>query len=156
MTQYQSFKQITNSLKSQTAKVAFASNWLEDINWHTENRMLLESIPERMQEELTVLLQLYIAQNKSSYSESAFDALRKTYEITPDILRSAQKLSENKTVSVRGIIVNSYTFYEYKRAHNEYTTLSTIYGYGIDNSFKNTSGEALVEDIKNIIKKGDE
>ncbi len=101
-------------------RLIFLSEWLEDINWHAENSLLWESVPEVLSSAALALLK-----ERSNILETLEPTIHLANRIvTTDNLRYNLKKIES------------------------YQTFSLIFGYGLNNdSFTFAMGRPLVNDL---------
>lgn len=52
LTQKQALKNLLELIESNPCRYLLISNWLEDINWHTENKMFWSEVPQYAREYL--------------------------------------------------------------------------------------------------------
>ena len=123
MTQKEALKTLLNSLDSLEYKYLFLLEWLEDINWHGENKMLWEKIDPRNQELINALLEY--KPKKNQFIDRNITLACKLYG--------------------REILNHNLGLVDFHRA------ISYIFGWGLDKSFTNTQGAELVEELEAMI-----
>jgi len=100
-------------------RLLFLSYWLEDINWHTENRLLWEMTAEGV-------------------TKAAQEIADRTNEING--------LTDPRMTIAGYPCDRSMLVYDLKKV-NYYHAFNIIFGWGLDNSFVKTQGPELVDEL---------
>lgn len=100
-------------------RLLFLSYWLEDINWHTENRLLWEMTAEGV-------------------TKAAQELADRTNEI--------KELTDPRVTIAGYPCDRSMLSYELKKV-SYYHALNMIFGWGLDNSFVKNGGPELVDEL---------
>jgi len=134
MTQKQALKSLLDTafgVSNKNFKLVFITKWLEDINWHMENKIVWNRLGKHQQKFIEVI-------DDYEFGDS----------------EDGMKHGTNKEVVLGGPYGFRFTRdmlnYEIKKT-NFYSAFSMIYGWGIDNSFEHTTGEKFVDELLELL-----
>jgi hypothetical protein len=134
------------------ARLLFITNWLEDINWHSENKLFGErNIDEFTEHFLDGVQWLLMALNPGNYCDSFIANHEK--ELAPyrkAILNS--KTHNRGTITLPcGRSIGESTMFDLKRAQNGFSFFSHLTGYGLCEGWNNTTGIEFVKELEEIL-----
>lgn len=134
------------------ARLLFLTNWLEDINWHSENALFIErNITPDIQTYLDEVQWLLIALNPNDYSNGFVEQYRKELEPYIEIIIKQKKHNRGSYSLPCGRVIDESSLYDLKQAHKSVSVVSRITGWGIGDGWKNTFGEKFVEEIEEML-----
>lgn len=129
MNQKEAVQNILNGLESKHTRYYFLYKWLEDINWHSENNLLWESLSEIEREIITDL-------EKWEFNKHPQN----------DELSTGAIIHLGKWMLSMGSLN-----YEIKKT-NYYNALNMIYGWGINNdAFEHSQGPRFVAELMTMV-----
>lgn len=159
LTQKQAVKQILDGFRHEMVKYAFVSEWLQDINWHTENRMWYErQMPKLYEEQEIKAMKLYLLQREDCYKKDHWDHIVETYKITEQDREDLERIKNGDSIMLweSNTVVDLDLVNDYARMMGAYSTLNHIYGWGINmdkvGGWKHDSGHNLLDEIELLIR----
>ena len=154
MTQKQAVKNIIEAFDNRLIAKHFISNWLEDINWHTENGLLGDSFTKEDDIKIEALSELNCILNSSDYSESYIDEFKETEtgKKAQEAINYA-KTYKSDIFHYRGYGFSKNMLFEFRRAEAFYICLNYIFGWGIDTTdwTSGGSGKAFVDELLEMV-----
>lgn len=158
MTQKEAIKNLIQTFNNKFNAKVFISNWLEDMNWHTENGLFCETFTEeenRKYEQLTNINYIY---SSSKYSQEFVDNFKQT-EPGKAIVEAIREAKENKRDRIYlkdGRFPYSFTFnqlHDFNKAETFYTCFNYIWGWGTIPSewLSGASGQKFVDELLEMI-----
>lgn len=144
MTQKEILQRLVNSVEKKFIKVYLITSWLEDINFHSENKVIIEKyLNEESENFLGFLEQLNVCMRKPLYEKKHFEGLVKSGFIKPeyyDIVENLQDKTKLRTYTPEGCKVQyDYAYLrmcirEFNMVREFQNTLSYAYGWSVENS----------------------
>lgn len=137
LNQRELFITMLDNLNNRASVWHFVTSWLEDINWHSENTLLLEHITKEDKAEIDRLQMQHYAHYSQNYSEEFIQSLQLNEEFM-----EAKKFG------------NKYNddLYEFDKANQFYGVMSKLTGWGFNtNDWYCTSSQKLVDDLLSLI-----
>jgi hypothetical protein len=137
---------------SKEARLLFITNWLEDINWHSENALFAErNIDEFTSRFLDDVQWLLMALNPSNYCDSFIaDHAEELAPYRKAILDS--KTHNRGTITLPcGRSFGESTLFDLKRAQSGFSFFAHLTGYGLADGWEHTSGIEFVKEIEDIL-----
>lgn len=151
MNQKEALKNILAGMRHDL-KRQFICNWLEDINWHTEHRLLAEQEPVRAPRVLEWLERMTYAENPAGYGYEY--TMQRIAEISQEDLQLLMDIKRGKeTLMLDMQVIDRQTLHEWRRVETWYQPFNYIFGWGINNNSWTSggSGQAFVDELKEII-----
>jgi hypothetical protein len=149
MDQLEALKQLLR-FETRDNKRVFICEWLEDINWHTECRMVRENTPEYFNELWDKMDRLYLVANEKSFTLSHWNGIKDDYT-KPEDYEDLEKLRAGKLVFCNHNAISREMFYSFEKMKNSYSTFSAIWGYGLDGSLGGLEKSDFVAKMEEII-----
>lgn len=152
MTQKTLFKKAI-TLDSKEARLLFITNWLEDINWHTENRLFCErNIDDSTQKFLDDMRWLFIALNPNDYSDGFVQDHREELEPYIKAVISSKTHNRGAVTLPCGRTISESTLWDFKQAQKSFSVFSRLTGYGLTTKdWNHTSGIEFVQELEEIL-----
>jgi len=123
------FKKISNLHNNVFFDIAFAYRYLENINYHSELRELLESLPKFINDKFETLELFWLLWKKNTFSAKKWKEIVKLYKITDKDIDNYNKYLENWSCYLgNNISITSTEMYIYHTANCAAETLGTLYG----------------------------
>jgi hypothetical protein len=158
MTQKQALANLLRTISWKPARYQLVSNWLEDINWHTENGMLCDRVPDVHKEMLEKLQHFDYASRPCKYSYQFIQGLK----IKGELDEYKQAVEQFNTGSYNGGVIIEHelfdrmSIYDFQKAQDSYSVFACIFGWGLKTKeWGNTSGIAFVLELIDIIEDPD-
>lgn len=133
MTQKQAIKtMLETAFELPHFRLVFISKWLEDINWHSENRMLYNKVAK-------------------PYQDFMDDAERYEFGTNPGDMNYEDGSKTIWLCRRYGLrFERAMLNYEIKKT-NFYAAINMLYGWGLDNSWDSTTGEKFVDELIEMV-----
>lgn len=149
-TQKQSLKNLIEHLPSDF-RFILISEWLEDINWHSEHSLLVEKYRFRNGDKMDWLYNMRFANDPASYSYEY--VTKELKNIKPELLTQLADVKKGEKIIIGHDIISSSDLSNWQFATRNYQPFSYIYGWGIDNDGWNSkgTGEEFVNELLEII-----
>ncbi len=149
MTQKQAVANILQTINWKPARYQLVMNWLEDINWHTENAMIAEKLTESEAKTLNLLEEFDYALRPSNYSYSFIQDHKeelKKYD------KSVDDYHKSIPAHLGDIYLGGNEISDFHNAQDLYRGLSYIWGWGLTTTdWKDTQGKAFTDELLEVI-----
>jgi hypothetical protein len=132
---------------------AFIYEWLEDINWHSEAKILADGFSNPEAELVGHLKKIHIAKNEYNYSVKHFQALKESLKLD-DYMKVLQDIRQKEeSFFINGCFVSPDVVREFERSMHAYNVIAYIYGWGInrDEFNGNSKGKPFIDELEKII-----
>ena len=158
MTQKEAIKNIIESMDNRLCSIIFVSNWLEDINWHSENTMLVEKLSKEQTDKWEVMRNLNYIIHSSNYSDVFVDEFKQTEEAKLYI-EAVRYTKENKAngywvrLNRWNNFISKDEMFSYNKAETFYNCFNYIWGWGITTPdwVSGGSGQKFVDELWEMI-----
>lgn len=154
MTQKEALKNLAVGLPHDI-RLLLVSNWLEDINWHRENGILMEKHSFIQPKKMAVLEILNYLMREYNFYAPFIKQLKENLEKEGKL--EMYELTVKKIVAGESVYLDSHTYdvqdlANYART-NWYQAFSYMYGWGINSKDWNSEGkgEAFAEELYNDV-----
>jgi len=149
ITQKQALKNVLETIGNEVIRYQAVFNWLEDINWHTEARMIGEKLSKEQIAELDVMEELDYILNSNNYDQ---DYIRQFKEDHPEAVKAVNNAG-NGLIQYKGYIFNRSELLDFKTAQEFYKTFNQIFGWGMQtDGWSCTQGDLLVAELVEVLK----
>lgn len=144
MNQKEGLKAILDIIENKRFKLYFLTKWLEDINWHSENALLIDKhFDEHTSLMFDLMENLAICANEKHYSVNHYNQL----EVTPEIKAALDIIRAGKVAPIHGFAIDRSLLLDYLRVNELVRAYNYIYGWGLDSSFKEHTGEKFINEL---------
>lgn len=153
MTQKEALANMLDTL-SYDFRILLITNWLEDINWHAENRMFQERVQYKNENAMQWFENNKTLINPGTYCSKY--AIEKNKAATASQVQEVDELLSKGLTSTSYGIINSTMVHDFKKAETYYNAFNTIFGWGISSDGWNTRGigkefvDELIEMLENF------
>ena len=152
MTQLQAINNIIDTF-SPLCRAIFISDWLEDINWHKENRLFVEALPKDWTNKWEILHELSMARNEAHHSLQHRIHLKESGYFSDEAKKAIENINVDGSVYFKGHRIDSENLYDYERTQKMYQALNYIYGWGLDASIPEHEGQKMVDFLMELVNK---
>lgn len=150
MTQKQALKNLLNYLPYDF-RLLWLSNWLEDINWHSECNLLWERNQYHDKAKMEALELIKYANDPAGYSYGFVQNNLKSLD--PIILSELIKIKDTGNGMISGVFITSQDLIDLRKAETQYNTFNYIWGWGITNAdWTDTAGDKFILELEEILK----
>lgn len=140
------------SLDHKPARLLFLTNWLEDINWHSENVLFTErNIDPETQKYLDDVQWLFIAMYPNDYSLGFVEQNREQLEPYIKAIINQKKHNRGSYSLPCGRTIGESSLYDLKQAYRSVSVVSRITGWGLSDGWRSTSGDSFVEELEQML-----
>lgn len=149
VTQKQAILNIIETMDSEACMYQFLSNWLEDINWHTENTKLIQSLPDGVKKRADDMEELDYIIHSGNYSKSFVEVFKVN---NPETVKAVEQGNDNG-IHYKGSFYSRNTLDDFRKAQQFYSPLCYIYGWGIITAdwTSGGSGDEFVAELKAMV-----
>lgn len=152
--QKQALKNALATIDSEMVKKSLISQWLEDINWHSENGLFIErNIDKEDERELDILQEVDYVLNPGAYSQRFISEFLKSPE-AENIIEAKRQAEEQGTQGIiyNGKYLSENLILDYRQAKKLYSSFSALFGWGLDmDDWKATKGEDFVAELEDLL-----
>jgi hypothetical protein len=155
-TQQQALSELCKGFRPFIRRV-FIYEWLEDINWHSEAKILCDGFSDPEAELVGHLKKLHIAKNEYNYSVKHFQEFKESLQLE-QYMKVLQDIRQKEgSFFINGCFVSPDVIREFERAMHAYNIVAYIYGWGIhqDEFNGHIRGKAFVDELESIINNPD-
>ena len=148
ITQKEALKNILETMPNEMIRYQAVFNWLEDINWHTEARILAEKLNEYQIKELEAMEELDYILNSNNYCDQFIAEFKEQH---PEAVKAVEKAT-NGIYFYRGYDFSRSQMFDFKTAQTFYKTFNQIFGWGMNSEdWGCTHGDLLVAELVRLI-----
>lgn len=150
ITQKEALKNIIESIDDEVIRTHAIYEWLEDINWHTEARLLSETLTKYQSAMLDNLQTVDYILNPRNYCDEFINQ----FETENPTIRTDIRKQSNGLVFYKDYVFDRSKLSDFRTAKSFYRTFNLIFGWGINgDDWQCTHGDLLVAELLTMLKK---